>query len=106
MQISVQTVIEKMEEELLQLAEQGEKGDERALQEHARTLRNYCDILLSSKAGETKRPAAEPKAAAPAPEAFAIASRRALLARLVLHTGHDSGAAGPSQLSMALRRRQ
>lgn len=71
MQISVQTVIEKMEEELLQLAEQGEKGDERALQEHARTLRNYCDILLSSKAGETKRPAAEPKAAAPAPEASA-----------------------------------
>lgn len=71
MQISVQTVIEKMEEELLQLAEQGEKGDERALQEHARTLRNYCDILLSSKAGETKRPAAEPKAAAPAPKASA-----------------------------------
>ena len=71
MQISDQTVIEKMEEELLQLAEQGEKGDERALQEHARTLRNYCDILLSSKAGETKRPAAEPKAAAPAPEASA-----------------------------------
>ncbi|MDZ5782552.1 DUF5327 family protein [Marinococcus luteus] len=71
MQISVQTVIEKMEEELLQLAEQGEKGDERALQEHARTLRNYCDILLSSKAGEAKTPAAEapqPKAAAPAPK--------------------------------------
>ncbi|WP_022792990.1 DUF5327 family protein [Marinococcus halotolerans] len=59
MHISVQTVIEKMEEELLQLAEQGEKGDERALQEHARTLRNYCDILLSSKAGEAKRAAAE-----------------------------------------------
>jgi hypothetical protein len=80
MQISVQTVIEKMEEELLQLAEQGEMGDERALQEHARTLRNYCDILLSSKAGEAKRPAAEspqPKPAAPPETPAAPKSRRA-----------------------------
>lgn len=80
MHISVQTVIEKMEEELLQLAEQGEKGDERALQEHARTLRNYCDILLSSKAGEAKSPAAEspqPKPAAPRETPAAPKPRRA-----------------------------
>ncbi|GEK59000.1 hypothetical protein CHL76_06845 [Marinococcus halophilus] len=76
MQISVQTVIEKMEEELLQLAEQGEKGDERALQEHARTLRNYCDILLSSREAEVKQPVASPpRSGAPASASGVTAAR-------------------------------
>ncbi|SDH89952.1 hypothetical protein SAMN05192534_11459 [Alteribacillus persepolensis] len=52
MNIAAQTVVEKMEEELVQLAEQVEQQNNTAAQAHARVLKAYCDIILAAKGQE------------------------------------------------------
>ncbi|MFB5663266.1 YwdI family protein [Alteribacillus sp. HJP-4] len=52
MDISAQTLIEKMEEELMQLAEQAEDDNEMKVKDHARVLKAYCEVLLSSGGGK------------------------------------------------------
>ncbi|WP_158737085.1 DUF5327 family protein [Alteribacillus sp. YIM 98480] len=53
MNISARTVVEKMEEELMQLAEKVDRKEEAVVKEHARVLKAYCDIILASD--ESKR---------------------------------------------------
>ncbi|WP_240376276.1 DUF5327 family protein [Bacillus piscicola] len=49
MNISARAVVEKMEEELLQLAGQLDSRDTAAVKEHARVLKAYCDLLLATE---------------------------------------------------------
>ncbi|MFB4163598.1 DUF5327 family protein [Alteribacillus sp. JSM 102045] len=55
MNISARTVVEKMEEELMRLADQVDRKEEAAVKEHARVLKSYCDILLSTDETKDRR---------------------------------------------------
>lgn len=47
MYISARAIVEKMEEQLLQLANELEAGNKERVKSHALVLQSYCDVLLS-----------------------------------------------------------
>ncbi|MGY4688260.1 DUF5327 family protein [Salibacterium sp. K-3] len=49
MYISARTVVEKMEEEMMELADRLEYDDEDAVKNHARVIKSYCDMLTGEQ---------------------------------------------------------
>ena len=55
MYISAETIVEKMEEALLQLANELEAGNKEKVKSHALVLQSYCDVLLQVDEEEGKK---------------------------------------------------
>ncbi|RSL28850.1 hypothetical protein D7Z54_34325 [Salibacterium salarium] len=53
MNISARTVVDKMEEEFMQLADGIDRDEETAVKEHARVIKAYCDIMLGEEGKKT-----------------------------------------------------
>ncbi|SFM41599.1 hypothetical protein SAMN04488054_1462 [Salibacterium qingdaonense] len=49
MYIPAETVVEKMEEEMMALSERLDREDEEAVKRHARVIKAYCDILAGEE---------------------------------------------------------
>ncbi|MFD2707172.1 DUF5327 family protein [Salibacterium lacus] len=65
MYIPAETVVEKMEEEMMTLSDRLEREDEEAVKRHARVIKAYCDILAGDEELTDKKSAARSAPAAP-----------------------------------------
>ncbi|MFD2624426.1 DUF5327 family protein [Salibacterium salarium] len=55
MNISARTVVDKMEEEFMQLADGLDREEETTVKEHARVIKAYCDIILGEEKEDIKK---------------------------------------------------